>query len=57
MIRDKFIKDQQIKTFWRVIKKRLKDDGNKIVTNCNDLKLNAQYGKYRITDKCDIGGR
>jgi hypothetical protein len=25
--------------YWRVLKKRLKDEGNETVTNCNGLKL------------------
>ena len=33
-------------TYWRVLKKRLKDEGNETVTNCNALKLKAQDGKY-----------
>lgn len=41
-------------TYWRVLKKRLKDEGNESVTNCNVLKLKAQDGKYRMTDVCDI---
>ena len=41
-------------TYWRVMKKRLKDEGNETVTNCNGLKLKAQDGKYRMTDVCDI---
>lgn len=41
-------------TYWRVLKKRLKDEGNQTVTNCNGLKLKAKDGKYRITDVCDI---
>ncbi len=40
--------------YWRVMKKRLKDEGNETVTNCNALKLKAQDGKYRMTDVCDI---
>ena len=43
-------------TYWRVLKKRLKDEGNEIVTNCNALKLKAKDGKYRITDVVDIEG-
>ncbi len=43
-------------TYWRVLKKRLKDEGNETVTNCNALKLKAQDGKYRLTDVCDIEG-
>ena len=47
-------KDKQ--TYWRVLKKRLKDEGNETVTNCNALKLKAQDGKYRSTDVVDIEG-
>ena len=43
-------------TYWRVLKKRLKDEGKETVTNCNALKLKAQDGKYRMTDVCDIEG-
>ena len=43
-------------TYWRVLKKRLKDDGNETVTNCNTLKLKSQDGKYRLTDVVDIEG-
>ncbi len=28
--------------YWRVLKKRLKDEGNETVTNCNGLKLKAK---------------
>ena len=37
-------------TYWRVMKKRLKDEGNETVTNCNALKLTAADGKKRLTD-------
>lgn len=43
-------------TYWRVLKKRLKDDGNETVTNCNTLKLKAADGKYRLADVVDIEG-
>ena len=43
-------------TYWRVLKKRLKDEGNETVTNCNALKLKARDGKYRMTDVVDIEG-
>ena len=42
--------------YWRVLKKRLKDEGNETVTKCNGLKLKAQDGKYRMTDVVDIEG-
>lgn len=31
--------------YWRVLKKRLKDEGNETVTNCNGLKMQAPDGK------------
>lgn len=39
--------------YWRVMKKRLKDEGNETVTNCNGLKMQAADGKMRITDVAD----
>ena len=40
-------------TYWRVLKKRLTDEGNETVTNCNALKLIAADGKQRLTDVAD----
>ena len=40
-------------TYWRVLKKRLKDEGNETVTNCNALKMPAPDGKMRKTDVAD----
>lgn len=37
-------------TYWRVLKKRLKDEGNETVTSCNGLKMTAADGKRRLTD-------
>jgi len=37
----------------RVLKKRLKDEGNEPVTNCNVLKMEAADGKMRFTDVAD----
>ncbi|MFA7232269.1 MAG: Bro-N domain-containing protein, partial [Victivallaceae bacterium] len=39
--------------YWRVMKKRLKDEGNETVTNCNGLKMSAPDGKMRVTDVAD----
>jgi len=36
--------------YWRVLKKRLSDEGNETVTNCNGLKMQASDGKMRFTD-------
>lgn len=38
-------------TYWRVLKKRLKDEGKEPVTNCNGLKMTAPDGKKRMTDE------
>lgn len=40
--------------YWRVLKKRLKAEGNETVTNCNALKMPAPDGKMRLTDVADI---
>ena len=40
-------------TYWRVLKNRLKKEGNETVTNCNGLKLRAADGKMRMTDVAD----
>ena len=36
--------------YWKVLKKRLKDEGNESVTNCNQLKLKSSDGKRYLTD-------
>ena len=40
-------------TYWRVLKKRLRDEGNETVTNCNAFKMRAPDGKMRQTDVAD----
>ena len=37
--------------YWRVMKKRLKDEGNETVTNCNALKMKAMMEKCDGTEK------
>lgn len=40
--------------YWKVLKKRLKDEGNESVTNCNRLKLKSpKDGKRYLTDVAD----
>lgn len=41
---------QGARNYWKVLKKRLKDEGNETVTNCNRLKMTAADGKKRLTD-------
>lgn len=44
-------KDYQLaRNYWKVLKKRLKDEGAEPVTNCNQLKLKSADGKMRLTD-------
>ena len=38
------------RNYWKVLKKRLKDEGSELVTNCNRLKMPAKDGKMRLTD-------
>ena len=38
------------RNYWKVLKSRLKDEGNETVTNCNQLKMRAADGKMRLTD-------
>lgn len=39
--------------YWRVLKKRLKDEGNETVTNGGQVKMEAPDGKMRLTDVAD----
>lgn len=41
---------QSARNYWKVTKKRLKDEGNESVTHCNRLKMTAADGKRRLTD-------
>ena len=44
---------QAARNYWKVTKKRLKDEGNELVTSCNQLKMTASDGKKRLTDVAD----
>ena len=44
---------QAARNYWKVTKKRLKDEGNETVTSCNQLKMTATDGKKRLTDVAD----
>ena len=44
------------RNYWKVLKHRLKKEGNESVTNCNQLKLKSSDGKYYNTDVVDIEG-
>ena len=44
------------RNYWKVLKHRLKKEGNESVTNCNQLKLKSSDNKYYMTDVVDIEG-
>jgi len=41
------------RNYWKVLKHRLKKEGNESVTNCNQLKLESSDGKFYKTDVAD----
>ena len=44
---------QAARKYWKVLKGRLKKEGNETVTNCYQLKMLAPDGKMRLTDVAD----
>ena len=40
--------EEHARNYWKVLKHRLKKEGNETVTNCNQLKLLAADGKMRL---------
>ena len=44
---------QTARKYWKVLKSRLKKEGNETVTNCYQLKMQAPDGKMRSTDVAD----
>ena len=40
--------------YWKVLKNRLKKEGNQSVTNCNQLKMQSADGKFYNTDVADV---
>lgn len=41
------------RNYWKVLKHRLLKEGNQTVTNCNQLKMQAEDGRMRLTDVAD----
>jgi len=41
------------RNYWKVLKNRLKSEGNQSVTNCNQLKFLSNDGKYYLSDAAD----
>ena len=46
---------QAARKYWKVLKGRLKKEGNETVTNCYQLKMKAPDDKMRSTDVADTG--
>src|SRR3989338_7101248 len=46
-------KSSDPRNYWKVLKNRLKKAQNKLVTECNQLKMLASDGKYYLTDVAD----
>ena len=42
-------------TYWAVLKKRLIEEGNELLTNCKQLKMTAADGKQRLPDVANTG--
>ena len=47
---------QAARNYWKVLRKRLSNEGSELVTNCNRLKMLASDGKMRETDCLDTKG-
>ena len=43
-------------TYWAVLKKRLKDEGNELLTICKQLKMKSADGKFYNTDAANTKG-
>ncbi len=44
---------QTARNYWKVLKNRMKKEGNQSVTDCNQLKMKSTDGKYYSTDVAD----
>ena len=42
------------RNYWKVLKNRLKKEGNELVTNCNQLKIQSSDGKFYNTDVANV---
>ena len=45
---------ERARNYWKVLKSRLKKEGNESVTNCNQLKLQSDDGKFYKTDVANV---
>ena len=49
-------KSENPRNYWKVLKHRLKEEGNELATKFSQLKLKSSDGKYYNTDGVDIEG-
>jgi hypothetical protein len=42
------------RNYWKVLKHRMRKEGNESVTNCNQLKMQSADGKFYKTDVADV---
>ncbi len=42
---------EKARKYWNKLKQRLKEEGSQLVTNCHQLKMIAQDGIMRLTEK------
>jgi DNA-damage-inducible protein D len=45
---------KKAKSYWTTLKSRLKQEGSKLVTKCDQLKMQSADGKYYATDAADV---
>jgi len=45
---------QTARKYWNKLKERLKKEGSQVVTNCHQLKFQAEDGKMRLTDVANV---
>ena len=45
---------RKAQSYWTTLKNRLKIEGSRVVTNCDQLKMRASDGKFYITDSADV---
>jgi len=45
---------KKAKSYWTTLKNRLKDEGSQLVTNCDQLKLQSNDGKFYKTDVANV---
>jgi len=44
---------KKAKSYWSTLKQRLQEEGSEVVTNCDQLKMQATDGKFYSTDAAD----